>query len=70
MAQKQEQLDKVATKLTFRHFLKEKFNNMSVSDMKMQEIYNRYFFFRKEEIESQKIVETTPKHNLSVSGPK
>ena len=50
---KHERRQEVAAKLAFREFLKEHGNQMSEKDLELQEIYNRYFFFRKEEISMQ-----------------
>ena len=47
------QLEQVATKLAFRQFLRETGLKQSEKDLELQEIYNRYFFFRAEEIERQ-----------------
>ena len=50
---KQERMEEVAAKLAFRQFLKEKGYKRSQKDLELQEIYNRYFFFRREEIVMQ-----------------
>ena len=42
--------EEVAIKLAFRDYIKEKGINKTEADLHMQEIYNRYFFFRKDEI--------------------
>ena len=47
---KRERRQEIAAKLAFRDFLKEHGNQLSEKDLELQEIYNRYFFFRKEEI--------------------
>ena len=47
---KLERRQEIADKLAFREFLKEHGSQLSEKDLELQEIYNRYFFFRKEEI--------------------
>ena len=46
-------MEEIETKLAFRQYLKENGHEKSERDLEMQEIYNRYFFFRQEEIAMQ-----------------
>ena len=46
-------MDAVAGKLAFRQYLKEQGIKKSEKEFEMQEIYNRFFFFRKQEIKYQ-----------------
>ena len=39
-------MEEIVSKLAFRQFLKENGHQKSEKDLEMQEIYNRYFFFR------------------------
>ena len=43
----EEEMEAVAGKLAFRQYLKEQGIKKSERELEMQEIYNRFFFFRK-----------------------
>ena len=43
-------LENIAGNLAFRQFLKQQGISHSQKELELQEIYNRYFFYRKEEI--------------------
>lgn len=51
--QKSQDMEYAAVKIAFRSFFKSFGAEISEDDLKMQEIYNRFFFYREEEIKQQ-----------------
>jgi len=49
-AEKMKNWEKIAKKLAFRKFLHDKAPDKTEDDLELQEIYNRFFFFRKDEV--------------------
>ena len=48
--QKSKNVEYAGAKIAFRNFVKSFGAHISENDLKLQEIYNRFFFFREEEI--------------------
>ena len=59
--EKKQRWEEIALKLAFRQYLKEKGITKTETDLAMQEIYNRYFFYRKEEVQN-----TEPRNSASL----